>query len=46
MLATFQLKGIIDRALTYSVKALDFLDVGEMKFTAHRRLESGETHGA
>ncbi|MHB8126001.1 MAG: carboxylating nicotinate-nucleotide diphosphorylase [Desulfitobacteriaceae bacterium] len=33
-------------ALTHSVKALDFsLDVGEMKFTTRRRLESGETDG-
>jgi nicotinate-nucleotide pyrophosphorylase (carboxylating) len=33
-------------ALTHSVKALDFsLDVGEMKFTTRRRLESGENDG-
>jgi nicotinate-nucleotide pyrophosphorylase (carboxylating) len=33
-------------ALTHSVKALDFsLDVGEMKYTTRRRLESGENDG-
>ena len=33
-------------ALTHSVKALDFsLDVGEIKFTTRRRLESGEPYG-
>ncbi|MDD2234353.1 MAG: carboxylating nicotinate-nucleotide diphosphorylase [Desulfitobacteriaceae bacterium] len=34
-------------ALTHSVKALDFsLDVGEIKFTTRRRLESGENDGS
>jgi nicotinate-nucleotide pyrophosphorylase [carboxylating] (EC 2.4.2.19) len=34
-------------ALTHSVKALDFsLDVGEMKYTTRRRLESGENDGS